>query len=131
VNNYGAQRSSTNNAFFLELSQTISVLSFEKPLVDFFYNLGAGNSMIRVRSLSMHPDAARQQLSATITLVASYQKKTRTPSASTAPRTTAPAATPAATPAAKPATPPTKPTSPPPAPNTKPIAPRVPTPNKK
>jgi hypothetical protein len=64
----------TNNAYFLELSQTISVQSSETNLVDFLYNLGAGSSLIRVRGLNLRPDPPRNQLSADVTLVASYQK---------------------------------------------------------
>ncbi len=63
------------NQFFVELSQTISIESREEQLVDFLYNLGEGESLIRVRDLSLRPDGPRQQLVASVTLVASYQKK--------------------------------------------------------
>ncbi len=63
------------NQFFEEQSGTITVLTEEKPLVDFLYNLGAGNSLIRVRSMNLVPDPTRMKLAGTITLVASYQKK--------------------------------------------------------
>jgi hypothetical protein len=75
------------NLFFLELTQPISVQSGEAQLVDFLYNLGSGNSLIRVRDLTLRPDAPRQQLSGTVKLVASYQKNP--------PKKTAPASTPA------------------------------------
>jgi len=65
----------TNDPFFLELSQTITVESGEQQLVDFLFNLGSGNSLIRVRDLGLHPDPPHQQLSGTIKLVASFQKK--------------------------------------------------------
>ena len=46
-----------------------------KLSLDFLYNLGSGNSLIRVRDLQLSPDApARQQLGGTVKLVASYQK---------------------------------------------------------
>ena len=64
-----------SNQFFLELTQPISVQSGEEQLVDFLYRLGSGNSLIRVRDLTLRPDAPRQQLSGTVKLVASYQKK--------------------------------------------------------
>jgi hypothetical protein len=67
--------SSTTNAFFLEQSQTIVLQSGEQQLVDFLYNLGAGNSLIRVRDLNLQPDQARQNLSASVKLIASFQKK--------------------------------------------------------
>src|SRR6266404_3709242 len=63
------------NEFFLEQTQTINVQSGEQPLVDFLFNLGSGNSLIRVRDLVLHPDPqTRQQLAGAIKLVASYQK---------------------------------------------------------
>jgi hypothetical protein len=83
------------NEFFLELSQTIQVESAQPELVKFLYNLGGGNSLIRVRSLGLKPNQARQQLVADITLVASYQKNP--------PKKAAPVANPAPA-AAKPVT---------------------------
>jgi hypothetical protein len=106
----------TNNSFFMEQNQTITTQSGEKQLVDFLYNLGNGNSFIRVKDLSVQPDPPHQALSARITLVASYQKKTPGPGtaapAPAAAKTPAPASAPAKTPAA-PASP--KPTTPSPA----------------
>jgi hypothetical protein len=73
----GGRTTSTTNQFFVEMSRTIQTQSPEEPLVDFLYNLGAGtNSLIRVRDMNLRPDPARQQLVASITLVASFQKKT-------------------------------------------------------
>jgi hypothetical protein len=63
------------NQFFLEKTQGLGVQAGEQQLVDFLYNLGSGNSQVRVRDLSLRPDPPRQQLAAQITLVASYQKK--------------------------------------------------------
>ena len=63
------------NSIFLEKTQPITLVAEESQLVDFLYNLGAGNSLIRARGLRLGPDAPRQKLSASITLVASYQKK--------------------------------------------------------
>ncbi len=80
-----AQKPTTRtNEFFLELTERISVQSAEPQLVDFLYNLGSSNSLIRVRDLGLRPDAPRYQLSANVTLVASYQKNP----ARTAPPTT-------------------------------------------
>ena len=81
------------NQFFLERAQGLTIQSSEAQLVDFLYKLGDGNSLIRVRALSLRPDAPRQALAGNITLIASYQKK---PSARTAPAP-APAAVPATT----------------------------------
>jgi type II secretory pathway component PulM len=94
------------NQFFMEQIQTLTVQSGEKPLVDFLYSLGAGESLVRVRDLSVRPDQPRQQLAASVTLIASYQKNpkaaTPTPPATTA--KTVSAVTPKTTPAAAPAT---------------------------
>ena len=73
VTGYGRENRGTNQ-FFIEHSTTVAAISGERQLVNFLYNLGAGNSLIRVRSLSAHPDQPRQTLNANITLVASYQK---------------------------------------------------------
>jgi hypothetical protein len=106
------QSLNTNNPYFVEQNQTISTSSGEKQLVDFLYNLGTGaGSLIRVKNLSIQPDAPHQQLTARITLVASYQKKLAGPgtaaAAPAAARTPAPAPpkTPPAATAPKPAAP--------------------------
>jgi Tfp pilus assembly protein PilO len=70
-----SRQPSRTNQFFIEQSQSITVQASEKALVTFLYNLGEGGSMIRVRGLSLRPDPPRQNLSAGVTLVASYQKK--------------------------------------------------------
>jgi len=85
IQQFGRVTTQTNQ-FFLELTQPISVQSGEAQLVDFLYNLGSGNSLIRVRDLTLRPDAPRQQLSGTVKLVASYQKNP--------PKKAAPAASP-------------------------------------
>jgi len=75
------------NQFFIERGQSLATQSEEPQLVDFLYNLGSGNSLIRVRSLSLRPDPPRQHLAANITLIASYQKnppvRTAAPAAAT------------------------------------------------
>jgi len=100
VNGYtggGRQSASTGkpNQFFEEQVGRISVVTEEKALIDFLYNLGVGGSLIRVRTMSLRTDPARQKLMGTLDLVASYQKKTPTRGASTAatPRPATPGAT--------------------------------------
>jgi len=115
----GTRQTASDNPFFVEQNQTITVQSSETNLVNFLYHLGAdSNSLIRVRDLSIQPDSPRQQLVARVTLVASYQrnapalgKAAATATPKTAPPTAAPKpATPAAPkatappPAAKPPT---------------------------
>lgn len=63
------------NQFFLERIQSLRTTSNEDQLVDFLYQLGAGNSMIRVRALSVQPDPPHYALNASATLIASFQKK--------------------------------------------------------
>jgi hypothetical protein len=88
-----SQQPTGTNQFFLERAQSLTAQAGEPQLVDFLYRLGTGTSLIRVRSLTLRPDPPRFQLSASITLVASYQKKTAT----------SPATRTAEAPAAKPA----------------------------
>lgn len=100
----------TNSPFFMEQIQTITVAAGEKQLVDFLYNLGSGDSLVRVRDLSIRPDPPRQQLQANITLIASYQKNVKVaaaPAAKPAPQPAAPskAAPPAVPASSQPATP--------------------------
>jgi len=72
-----SQRASTrtNDLFFLEQSQSVTLVAREENLVNFLYQLSANNSLISVRDLVLRPDPARQQLNANLKLVASYQKK--------------------------------------------------------
>jgi hypothetical protein len=71
------------NEFFLEQVQSISVQATEEQLVNFLYSLGSGNSMVRVRDLSLRPDPPRQQLAGSIKLVASFPRKLTGRSATT------------------------------------------------
>jgi hypothetical protein len=97
------------NPFFLEQSETMTLQSSEKQLVDFLYNLGNGTSLIRVKVLSVQPDQSHQRLTTRLTLIASYQKtevapRAPAPAAATA-KTPAPTPAPAAIPAKTPVTP--------------------------
>ncbi|HET7624905.1 MAG TPA: hypothetical protein VFM25_06525 [Verrucomicrobiae bacterium] len=97
--NGNSRHVTSTNQFFVEQLQTISVVGGEQELVNFLYSLGAGNSLIRVRELSIRPaDQNRQKLNASITLVASYQKNEKK-SASKTPATTRPPAAKTAAPA--------------------------------
>jgi hypothetical protein len=73
IKNFGRTTTKTNQ-FFLVLTRLISVESGEAQLVDFLYNLGSGNSLIRVRDLALSPNPPRQALNGNIKLEASYQK---------------------------------------------------------
>ena len=87
--------SSRTNESFVEQTQQISVQSGEKQLVNFLYNLGSGNSMIRVKDLSLRPEANRMSLGGNITLVASYQRNLAARPKTAAAVTTKPVPTPA------------------------------------
>ena len=65
------------NVYFLEQSTTVNVEGNEQQLIDFLFNLGSGNSMIRVRDMNLHPDSPRQKLTANVKLVESYQKNSK------------------------------------------------------
>ena len=73
--NTSRQMTHTNDAFFVEQVQNITVVATDDQLVDFLYKLGSGASMIRVRDLELQPDTSHLHLTANIRLVASYQKK--------------------------------------------------------
>ena len=74
IQNFSRSMMRTNDAFFVEQVQNITVVATEEQLIDFLYRLGSGASMIRVRDLELQPDPPHQRLNANIKLVASYQK---------------------------------------------------------
>jgi Tfp pilus assembly protein PilO len=74
IQNFSRQTTHTNDAFFVEQVQNITVIATEEQLVNFLYRLGSSASMIRVRDLELQPDTPHYHLSANIRLVASYQK---------------------------------------------------------
>lgn len=77
VNIINSQKMSERTTqYFIEKSLPLQLAAKEDELVNFLYNLGAGNSLIRVRGLNLHPDIPqRQNLNASVTLVASFQKR--------------------------------------------------------
>jgi len=80
-----SQRSTaTRTNFFEEQSLSITVNTGEKELVDFLWNLGSRNSLIRVKNMSLQPDPTRMRLQGTILLVKSFQKKKSAPSVAAA-----------------------------------------------
>ena len=112
VNSYTpiTKGSGKTNVFFEEQSGTIQILTEEKSLVDFLWALGSGSSLIRVRSMQLQPEPARQKLQGSITLVASYPKKAPLPAGTVKPssplaKTTNVAAAKTPSPFSKPASP--------------------------
>jgi hypothetical protein len=92
-----SRQTTRTNEFFLELLQTFTVQAGEEQLVDFLYELGSGDSIIRARGLSLRPNGPRQLLGGNIDLVASYQKNP----AAKKPTPLRPATPPTATPTVK------------------------------
>lgn len=86
-------QTTSTNAFFDEQTVQIGVSTGERELVNFLHALGGGGSMIRVRDMDLRPDPPRYRLNGTITLVASYQKKPKTPRPALAGTPAGPAAT--------------------------------------
>jgi hypothetical protein len=79
--------SSKTNEFFEEQILDLGVLpSGDEQLVDFLVAIGASDLMIRVRDLSLQPDASRTKLTGSMKLVASFQKNTPTRAAAAAPK---------------------------------------------
>ncbi|MFM2082467.1 MAG: hypothetical protein RL380_1158 [Verrucomicrobiota bacterium] len=70
---------STNDPFFIEQRQTFHVQAREENLIDFLYQLGAGDSMARARGLSFRPGNGKMQLDGNIDLIANYQRKAAAP----------------------------------------------------
>jgi hypothetical protein len=88
------------NAFFEEQTLGITVNTGEKELIDFLYNLGSGNSLIRVRTMTLNPEPSHFKLQGNLTLVESFQRKPPPRAASApapAPAKAAPAPVPAKT----------------------------------
>ena len=110
--------SAKTNEFFEEQSLTLNFVNTgEKELVDFLYNLGGGDSLLRVRDMTIRPEPAGFKLSGSVTLTASFQKKPAGRPAPPVTPATAPKSTPTSTPT-KPGTSPGKvpgPTNKPPA----------------
>lgn len=101
VNRYDPQArvptGSRTNAFFEEQGLVITVITGEKELVDFLYNLGTRSSLIRVRSMRLSRDPTGMKLQGNITLVASFAKKPPPKPAAPPPKATnQPASRPAA-----------------------------------
>ena len=90
VQRYDPSRSQTGrtNSFFEEQTLLITVNTGEKELVDFLYNLGARNSLIRVRSMTLTRDVSQIKLQGSITLVESFQRKPPPKASATAPSPT-------------------------------------------
>ena len=73
----GHSRTGKTNEFFEEQAISVTVNpSGPQELVDFLYAIGSGDLLVRVKELSVNPDASQTKLMGTMKLVASFQKKT-------------------------------------------------------
>lgn len=69
----------STNTFFDEQAITVGVNTGAPELVSFLYAIGSDDSMIRIRDLDLRAEPPNQyRLVGNVTLVASYQKRTRT-----------------------------------------------------
>ncbi len=76
---------SQTNQFFEEYQVTADVVAGERELVDFLYQMGSGDSMVRVRDVNnLKLDPSQTKLTCSLTLVASFPR--RPPPASAPPR---------------------------------------------
>src|SRR5216117_1069534 len=75
----GHSRTAKTNEFFEEQAISLTVNpSGPQELVDFLYAIGSGDLLVRVKELSVNPDASQTKLMGSMKLVASFQKKTPT-----------------------------------------------------
>lgn len=91
--------------FFDEQIVIVDLTAKEESFVNFLYALGSSDSMIRVRDMArLRVDGTGQSLGASVTFVASFQKKPKVPPAGGPGATKPPTASPvsAGNPAAKP-----------------------------
>jgi Tfp pilus assembly protein PilO len=73
----GHSRTGRTNEFFEEQAISVTVNpSGPQELVDFLYAIGSGDLLVRVKEMSLNPDASQTRLAGTMKLVASFQKKT-------------------------------------------------------
>lgn len=86
------------NQFYEHQVLSVDYLCGGKELIDFLVNIAAGNSLIRVKELNVHPDSSQTKLSGNILFVASYQMKPAAPAPSAAKTATNNTAKPAAKP---------------------------------
>jgi hypothetical protein len=74
-------RTGRTNEFFEEQAITVAVNpSGPQELVDFLYAIGSGDLLVRVKDMSLNPDASQTKLAGSMKLVASFQKKASSPS---------------------------------------------------
>lgn len=106
---------SRTNAFFEEASLLVTFSSNETNLVNFLFNLGERNSLIRARAMQLGRDPSQTRLAGSITFVESFQKKPPPPLAQAAPTSVARVTNPPAKAPSVVAPTPTKASPPPPA----------------
>lgn len=85
--------SGQTNQFFDEVTYSADVNAGESELVNFLHQLGKSDAMIRVRGMNnLGLDPSQRRLKTTLTLVASFQRKTPLPAAKPAAPTNTPSA---------------------------------------
>jgi len=88
----GRSRTGRTNEFFEEQAISVTVNpSGPQEMVDFLYAIGSGDLLVRIKDLSVSPDASQTKLAGSMKLVASFQKKTASPLAPVKPGPAKPA----------------------------------------
>jgi len=64
---------SSTNAFCYERRQNFALQATEQQLLDFLQHVGASNSVLRVRALSLRPNPERTRFLVSVTVVGSYR----------------------------------------------------------
>ena len=73
-----ARGGGVTNAFFDEQQMSVEVFAGEPELINFLHALGVGDSLIRVKDISrLRLDQSQTRLQTTLTIVASFQKKSK------------------------------------------------------
>jgi hypothetical protein len=67
---------SRTNQFFAELRQNLTLEGTEPQLLDFFRNVGASDSPLRIRSFAVRPAPDRSRLSASVEIFGDYRVPT-------------------------------------------------------
>lgn len=80
----GANRNTLASQFFEEQAMLVRFEAGDSELINFLVGLGSGDSIVRVRDLSLKPDNTLTKLSGQATVVASFQRRPETRAAAPA-----------------------------------------------
>jgi hypothetical protein len=72
ITSFSRVTSSTNTCFY-ERRQNLALKATEQQFLDFLQNVGASNSVLRVRALSLRPNPERTRFLVSVTVVGNYR----------------------------------------------------------